>query len=292
MVHPSASRLRRWTREPLIHFAVLGAALFGLHQWLAPPPADNQIVLSASVIQGLRQDHLRRNGTLPTKAEEAGLIQRYIDNEVMYREALKRGLDRGDIIVRRRLIQKMEFLTEDLAPIPQPTDRELQTYLDAHRERYAVPTRLSLTQVFVSTDRHPLDVAAEAARLQRELVSGANPSGLGDPFLRGQEFHQYTERELAGIFGPQFATRVVSLAVGSWSEPIASSYGLHLVRVTERTAGYQPKLAEVRTAVARDWRGERRTEANRNALDRLRQSYHIRIAGAEGRMRAQVATSR
>src|SRR6185295_8872661 len=109
-----------------------------LHRWVSPPPRGRQIVLSESIIHGLRQDHLRRNGALPTASEEAALVQRYIDNEVLYREALALGLDRGDIIVRRRLVQKMEFLTEGIDPIATPTDDELQGYLDAHSERYAV----------------------------------------------------------------------------------------------------------------------------------------------------------
>lgn len=269
----------RWLREPLIHFVALGATLFAVHRWVAPPALTSRIVLSESVIRGLREEHLRRNGALPTAGEEAALMQRFIDNEVLYREALALGLDRGDIIVRRRLVQKMEFLTEDLEPISAPTESELQAYLDAHAERYSVAARVTMTHVFASTDRHGEDADAVAARLRSQLMAGADPSGLGDPFLRGRDFAKYTERELGAVFGAPFAARVMSLPIGSWSEPLRSSYGLHLIRVAERSAGHQPSLAEVRAAVQRDWQEERRTEANRAALARLRQRYQIRFEG-------------
>jgi len=230
-------------KEPLLHFVVLGAALFALHRWVAPPPLGRQVILSEPVIHGLRQDFLRRNGALPTADEATALIQRYIDNEVLYREALALGLDRGDIIVRRRLVQKMEFLTEGTDPLPPPTNAELQAYLDAHAEHYVVDDRVTLTHVFVRSDRHGAAAAQLADRWRDQLLAGADPSTLGDPFLRGRDFTAMTERDLAGICGAAFAAQAMRLPVGSWSAPIPSSYGLHLVRVSAHTAGHHPALA-------------------------------------------------
>jgi len=278
--------IKRWLREPLLHFAILGATLVGLHRWVAPPSLGRQIVLSASVINGLRQDHLRRNGALPTAAEEAALIQRYIDNEVLYREALALGLDRGDIIVRRRLVQKMEFLTEGLEPLPTPTDHDLQTYLDAHAAHYAVEDRVTLTQVFASTDRHADAAPRLAGQWREQLLAGAEPSTLGDPFLRGRDFTLVSERDLAGIFGNAFAGQVMQVPAGTWSAPIVSSYGVHLVRVDAHVPGHHPALAEVRAAVSRDWYDEHRADADRAALARLRQRYDVRIDGQEGMAQA------
>ena len=256
----------RWRREPMLHFILLGAALFALHRQLAPPVA-REIVLSRSLLDGLRQDHLRRRGAPPTAPEEAALVERFLDDEFLYREALALGLDRGDVIVRRRLIQKMEFLTEDMDPLPAPTDAELQAWLDAHAARYAAAERLTLVHVFVDAGRH-----GKAA----ERVAGADPSGLGDPFLRGRELRRHTERELAAIFGTAFAARLEALPMDAWSEPLRSAYGYHLVRVSERLAGGLPPLAEFRAAVTRDWLESRRVEANRAALDRLRRRYVVR----------------
>jgi peptidyl-prolyl cis-trans isomerase C len=278
--------VRRWLKEPLLHFAVIGAALVVLHRWVAPPRLGREIVLSKSLINGLRQDHLRRNGAPPTAAEEAGLIQRYIDNEVLYREALALELDRGDIIVRRRLVQKMEFLTEGLDPVPEPADAELQAYLDAHADRYVVDDRVTLTHVFAASDRHGDAATTLASQWREQLRGGADPLALGDPFLRGREFAAIGQRELAGIFGGDFAAQVMRLPAGAWSAPIRSSYGVHVVRVSAHVPGHHPALAEVREAVGRDWRDERRADADRAALARLRQRYDIRIAGDAGTAQA------
>ncbi|MFN8542945.1 MAG: peptidylprolyl isomerase [Candidatus Binatia bacterium] len=267
----------RWLREPLVHFAALGAALFALHRAVAPPPATRRIEVTRAVVEGLRRDHARRTGAPPTPTEEAALVDRWVDGEVMVREALALGLDRGDIIVRRRLLQKMEFLNEGAEPVPAPTDAELEAWLAAHPGAHAVPDRVSLTHVFVSTERHGAAAEAAAAALRARVVAGEDAAGLGDPFLRGREFPLYTETELAGVFGPALATAVLRLEPGTWSAPLHSSYGLHLVRVTERRPGRRPALAEVREAVARDWQAAQRDTGARAALARLRASYDIHV---------------
>ena len=273
--------LSRWLREPLVHFVLLGGVLFSVHQCVAPPPATNRIVVSEAIVRGLRQEHLRQNGSLPTSEEEAALIQRFVDNEILYREAVSQGLDRGDLIVRRRLVQKMEFVLEGEEPIAEPTDAELQAYLDAHAERYAIAERVALTHIFVSTDQHGAAAERMAGDLRQQLVAGADPSTLGDPFLRGRDFPLRTERDLAGIFGAPFAAQVMALPPGDWSGPLRSSYGLHLVRVTEHIPGRQPSLNEARVAVFRDWQEERRAAANAAALARLRQRYEVSIESAD-----------
>jgi len=263
----------RWLREPLVHFAVLGAALFALQRW-ATPPARDRIVVTAEVARGLRQDHARRYGAPPTAAEESVLVRRWVDDEVLVREATRLGLDRGDIIVRRRLIQKMQFLQESLARIPVPSDAELEAWLDAHATRYAAPARVSLTHVFVAADAHA-DPGTTAAQVAAALASGVDPARLGDPFLRGRDLPLQTESQLAGVFGASFASAVASLPAGTWSAPLRSSYGLHLVRVDAREAGRRPTLDEVRRAVTDDWTEARRDEATRTALDALRTRYRV-----------------
>jgi peptidyl-prolyl cis-trans isomerase C len=255
----------------------LGAALFGLHRWVAPSAPSRHIVVSAALIQGLRQDYLRRNGRLPTAAEEDGLVDRYVDDEVRYREALVLGLDRGDVIVRRRMVQKMQYLTEDTEPVPPPTEAELQAYVDAHPARYAVPERVSLTHVFAANERRGDAATTVAAAWQAALAAGAAPTALGDPFLRGQEFTLASEDELAGVFGPEFAAAVMALPVGQWSAPLRSSYGVHVVRLSERRGGTPASLAGVRDRVMRDWQEERREALDRAALARLRARYDLRI---------------
>jgi len=269
--------IRRVLGEPLVHFFVLAVALLAVQQRFLQPEPRQRIVVSPEVVRGLRQDFVRRTGAEPSPAEAAALLERYLDNEVLYREALAQGLDRGDIIVRRRLIQKMEFVLEASEPIANPSDAELQQYLDTHAERYATRARVSLAHVFVSTDRHGDAAESQAAALQAQLAAGADPAPLGDPFLRGREFKLYTEAELAGIFGAAFVQAVMPLPVGAWSRPLRSSFGWHVVRLDQRTPGRVPEVREVRDSVLRDWLEERRTAAGRSALQRLRATYDIDV---------------
>ena len=180
--------------------------------------------------------------------------------------------------VRRRLVQKMDFLLEDEGATPAPSEEELQLYLTAHLSRYAVPDRLTIRHVFVSRERHG-DTAQVATGLRDALLSGTEPASLGDPFVRGSEFRLLSEKDLAGIFGTAFARQVSVLESGTWSGPIESSFGSHLVLVSERRPGRSPDLAAVREYVTRDWWADRRELKSREALDRLQASYTVRVEG-------------
>lgn len=269
--------LRRWLREPLLHFVLLGVGLFALHRAVAPPSPTDRIVVTTAVQRGFQQEHLRRQGRLPTAQETTALVDRYVDTEVMLREALALGLDRGDIIVRRRLVQKMEFLNQGSEPVPPPGDDVLQAFLAHHAGRYQLASRLSLEHVFVSNQAHPSDAAAVATELLERIAAGEDPARLGEPFLRGRLLKAQSEGELAGIFGPEFGARVFTLPADEWSGPIDSSFGQHLVRVSERTGGRAATVAEVRRELTRDWEEEQRVRAARVALEQLRARYDVQI---------------
>jgi len=274
--------IRRLLREPLVTFVILGLGLFWVYGQVVPQDASRTIRLSAADVDALRTDHQRRFGTEPTAEDDQAIVAHYVDDEILYREALALGLDRGDIIVRRRLLQKMEFLLDGLHPVPEPTDAELEAYLAAHADRYRTPARVDLVHVFVSRDRHGADANAVALRLRAELVGGADPAVEGDPFLRGRMLREQSEQDLAGIFGPAFARAALELPTGEWSEPVTSSYGLHLVRVGKRSPAQVPALAAVRSAVRQDWSEERRDAARKAALDELRGKYQVRVESAPG----------
>lgn len=274
-------------REPLVHFFALGALLFGVHHLLAEP---RRITVTAQIRAGLASDHQRRTGMPPTAAEAEALVSAYLDDEVRYREALRLGLDRGDIVVRRRLIQKLDLLAEAEAELPAPgaarsgvgssasaaaapETAQLAAYLAAHADRYTVPPRFSLVHVYVSHDPPGTDPAARAADLLRRLRAGAAPTGLGDPFLRGAEFNERSESDLSGLFGPTLAAAIPTLTPGQWSGPLRSSYGLHLVLLRSRTPGGAATLAQVYDEVRRDWERDARQAARRAALAALRARY-------------------
>lgn len=271
--------LGRLLREPLIHFAALGSALFVIYDPALPAGAEDRIAVDAAFVEGLRREHEQRTGRPPTADEERGLIERFVEEEMLYREAVAMGLDRGDPIVRRRLIQKMGFLAEDLAAIDEPTDAELEAYRSAHAARYRDPERTSFRHVFVSRDRRGEGAEEDARRLLEELQKGADPGALGDPFVRGASFARRSAAEIEAVFGRGFADAVSAAPIDAWSGPFVSSYGAHLVRVSERAPAAAPALASVRARVRQDLLDERRANAQKAAIERLRKRYRVVVTG-------------
>jgi hypothetical protein len=281
--------LRQWRREPLMHFLVLGGALFAFYRWQNPPgsttgPAPQEIVVTRGRIANLAESFARVWQRPPTQAELGGLVEDYIREEVLYREALALGLDRDDTILRRRLRQKMEFISEDVAAQAEPTDDELQQYFAEHADAYRVDPRLSFRHVYLSTDRRGDRVRDEAGILLEELRSaGTNVdiSELGDPLMLEPRFVDIPLRDVAGLFGAEFSDGLEAVPAGEWTGPVQSGYGLHLVFVDERTPGRLPELADVRDAVLRDWLAEQRREANDALYQALREQYTITIEQPE-----------
>ena len=275
--------LRRLAAEPLVHFVVLGLLLLGaqaLQRLFTASP--ERIRLGREEQAGVAADLARRLGRAPTADELRAAVSRLIDDEVLMREALRRGLDRGDVIVRRRLIQKMELLAEALAPAPTPTDAELLALRDRAAARYCEPARVALEHVFVSQDRHGPEAPQRAAALRRRLVAGEPPASLGEPFPHGAALGLLKESQLAAIFGAELAHAVLLLPPGAWSAPLPSSYGLHVVRVTAREEPRLPSLDELRERLLIDLREARRDERRRSALDVLRARYTIELAPLDG----------
>lgn len=271
----------RLLREPLLHFVVLGAIVFALAEWHARDRGDAAvIVLGPEELAGLRADFTRRTGRPPTPEDEGALVDRFVNDEMLVREALALGLDRGDVIVRRRLLQKMEFLLDARADATPPTDEDLRALRDAHPDRYRAPARLDLEHVFVDATRHGDAAARLAAGIADQLAAGSDPAPLGDPFLRGRRLRAQSRQDLALVFGTAFADAVAPLVVGAWSPPIRSTYGLHLVRVLGRVEAHMPELADIEATLRLDWQEERRAAARREAIRELRARYTVRIDAA------------
>jgi hypothetical protein len=214
----------------------------------------------------------------PTAQELAGLIDDYIREEVLYREAVAMGLDRDDTIVRRRLRQKLEFLTEETVETAAPSEAELQTFLQQHPDAFRVESRLAFQHVYLSRARRGDATDTEARQLLAQLRTSdaaTDTAALGDPFLLPSEFMLSSRSEIARLFGDVFATQLQDLEPGRWAGPIESGYGLHLVYVRERMDGRGPALAEVRQAVQRAWLAARRQAVNEQFYQRLRARYTV-----------------
>jgi hypothetical protein len=271
-------RLRKILREPLLHFVVLGAGLFALFGMVREPADEgpDRIVVSAAKIQNLAQLFEQAWRRPPSQAELDGLIEDHIKEEILYREALAIGLDRDDIVIRRRLRQKMEFISEDVAAQAEPTEDELRALLAEHADRFREPSRVSFAQVYLSPDRRGEDAWGDAERMLVALDTGrSDPAEAGDPFLLEQDHRGVAAHDVERLFGGAFAARLAELPVGRWSGPVESGYGLHLVLVRERTPARLPDLDEVRDAVRREWQAARREKANRTFYEKLRAGYEV-----------------
>jgi PPIC-type PPIASE domain len=275
--------LTRLLKEPLLHFLVLGAALFGLFSFVgdegeAAKPA--KIVVSAARINNLASGFARTWQRSPTQEEMQGLVEDHIREEIFYREGKALGLDRDDVIVRRRIRQKMEFMLEGMN-LAEPDDDQLGAYLAAHAERFRSADLLSFRHVFLSASRRTAleDDAKETAAKLASAKSVGDTAALGDPFLLGEEFSSTSAGDIARTFGERFAERISALEPGGWQGPIPSGYGLHFVLVSERRAGSLLPLDAVRPAVRREWLSERRMEAEQTFYRTLRQRYEIMVEG-------------
>jgi parvulin-like peptidyl-prolyl isomerase len=274
---------KSFLREPLILFLLLGAALFVLDAWLRPaasPAGDTEIVVNEARIRSLAQNFQRTWQRPPTREELDGLVESYVREEVLYREAMALGLDRDDTIIRRRLQQKMEFVSEGDAASVQPTDEDLAKYLAANADAFRIEGRVSFTQVYLDPRRHEATLAADTKRLLDALNSARSPdpAQLGDRLqLLESEYANAPQAEVARLFGTEFAEALVKQPVGRWIGPIASGYGVHLVRVAALTPGGAPALDEVRPQVEREWANAKRQELGKAFYEKLRAKYSISV---------------
>lgn len=274
--------LGKAAREPLLHFLLLGAVLFAAYILLhrASTADVHEIVVSAGQLEHLAESFARIHQRAPTTDELRGLIGDYVRGEVYNREALALGLDRDDPVIRNRLRQKMQFISEDVAATERPSDAQLQAYLQAHAAFFQREQRYTFRQVYFNPDRRHdqlgHDVQQALERL-RSHMAAADPESLGDPFLLDREFQSLSATEVSKLFGDAFTKSLADMPIGTWQGPVESGYGQHLVLLETRTSGRTPTLAEAREAVTREWMNEERLKANEAFYQGLLKRYKIVI---------------
>ena len=280
----TSGKPRAWYREPLVHFLGLGLLLFGLYALVNPQEGvdtDRRIVVTESDVDWLRTTFASQWNRQPTDAELEALIDGHIREEVYYREALALGLESDDTIIRRRLVQKMEFLSEDLALAADPTADALRSFFEDHPDLYRVPPRLTFTHIYFSPDqrgpRTPEDVREALARLGNGPVSAAVLDTMGDRFLLDYEYGGLLPADIDRLFGEGFGQSLLELDTGGWQGPVESAFGLHLVRIDERADSVLPSFDEVPEQVRRDFDADRRLQMNTDFYAALRDRYAIEV---------------
>ena len=290
------SLVRQILRDPIVHFIVAGALIYGAYSLLRPPQSGGS---DASTIIVDRQALLtfmqyRANAFEPETFGAAldamngpeldELVAAYVDEEMLYREALSLDLAASDYIIRQRMVQKVNFLLSDIAgQVSDVSEAELAEYFHSNRDAYAVQPWTTFTHVFVDAQRHREDAAVVAARLRDELnANGAgftDAPGHGDRFAFLRNYVERTYEYVASHFGYEFASALAALpeSESEWQGPISSTFGEHVVLVTRQVPRTLPQLEQVRTDVERDFATQRSAEALAAMLESLRDDYRIVI---------------
>lgn len=283
------SRFRRFLRDPLLVFLLIGAGVFALDRTTGGvfDPEGRSVLVTREQVIRLADLWSAQIGRLPTAAELDSLVDDHIREEVLVREAMRMGLDQDDTIVRRRLAQKMSFLIEDTVVVNEVTESELAAYFEQNADRYGDAQRFTLRHVYVSPDRRGSD--EEASRAAADILAqlqaeggGAEPENtlwrrLGDPFMLRREYGRRTADDLTELFGSAFVDGLADLPIGEWAGPVESAYGLHIVRLSTRTEARAAVFEDVRRRVLQDARRDVREAANREAHERLRERYRVEI---------------
>ena len=275
--------MKRLLREPLIHFLLIGALVFGFYSLMPsgrPATASSkEIRLSLDEIAQLTLLHQSQWRRPPTPQELQRLVENKVQQEVLYREALAMSLDKDDEIVKRRMAQKMQFLAEDMAAAREPTTAELMSWFEQNHAKFAQPPRLSFRHLYFSPDRRGArardDAQQALASLAGQPVDAKIASSLADPFMFQEHYRDRAPDYLAKEFGPPFALAVARLAPGSWQGPIESGFGWHLVFVDSVIPGGVPAFEEVEADVRSAWLGEQKALAWDKAYKAMRAKYTV-----------------
>jgi len=272
----------RLLKEPLLHFLLLGALLFvafELKNRGDDGPSDKRIVVGEGRIAQLVAVFTKTWQRAPTRQELQGLIDDFVLEEIYYRQAVEMGLDRNDTVIRRRMRQKIEFLTDDAAALVQPGDDELAAYLAANAERFRSDNRYTFRQVYIIPERHAADLDQFVAESLATLRQGGSVAGASG--LLPEDHSDSPARAVDSTFGTGFSRRLDKLTPGEWRGPVKSGLGLHLVRLESRTEGAVPELAGIRKELEREWANEKRLDTRRQLNEKLRQDYEVVIEWPE-----------
>ncbi len=280
MIEQRSHSVNSLLRAPLLHFIVLGIVLAAIYVRFSEPPnsaESKRIVVSAQQIELLSSLWEKQWRRPPTPQELDGLIESFVREEVLYRQALALGLDRDDTVVRRRLAQKIEFLAQDLATQAEPSDLELRRFFEEHPEIFEEPARITFRHVYINVDKHGGESWEVAEQVLARLRADGDPDSLGDRFMLQRDYLRKSPAEVARHFGSAFAQQVFQIAPGEWQGPIQSGYGLHLVLVEGVEDGFLPSLEEVRGSVRDEYLSFRRREVDELFYNKLREGYEIVI---------------
>jgi peptidyl-prolyl cis-trans isomerase C len=286
-------RLKRWRREPLLHFLLIGLVMFAVYHTRHPNAGQgdrlSRIELTEDDLRQLEVAWAAKWQRPPAPEELRNLVAAKVREEILYREGLALGLDKEDTIVKRRLAQKVEFLSEDVSTLRDPGAKELKAWFEKNASSFALPSRVTFRHLYFSCDgrgeRSRIDATRARAKLAGQAADSPAAVNLADPFMYQSYYADRTPEYVTNVFGTKFAQALAQLKpAASWQGPIESGFGWHLVWVDSLTPGRVPNFEEVEQEVKNEWLAEQRAAARRKAFETMQTRYEIILpqAGAQG----------
>jgi peptidyl-prolyl cis-trans isomerase C len=278
-------RLFQVAREPLVQFLIIGALIYGAYSLYGPADEnvdEKTVIVDANRIESFIGQWQGRWNRPPTKSELDGIINSYIEEEVLYRQAVAIGLNKDDPITRRRIAQKLVFLTKNIALLKETEDGELERYFNDNLKKYRQPDQVSFIQIFVDPDKRDKTTLVDAETLLTKLkaagVPDANTANLGDRFMQENQFSEISELGIRRLFGGGFSKSVMKLDPNKWHGPVLSGFGVHLVYVFEHKIAPLPDFTRARDKVLADWQSGQQEKFNTDFIANLKSTYEIVIA--------------
>ncbi|WP_108811758.1 peptidyl-prolyl cis-trans isomerase [Sphingorhabdus sp. Alg231-15] len=275
--------LKKALRDPINHFILIGLILvFINHHWSSYQGEQGRtITLSTAELDRLSALWANTAGRLPTGEDKQQIIDQFVQQEVLVREAERLGLGDDDTIIKRRLAQKMDFLVSGESKATNPTDAELKQWFEANRDKFAAPERRSFVHIYLSPEKHGVAIDRIADDNLLNVQSGADWKGLGDPFIQKRSYAAIPESEVTRLFGSEFASAIFKLKSGSWSSPIGSAFGLHLVRIETIDGAAEASFEPIKAEVTEAWQENQSAKAKQAALRKLVRDYDVVIEGSD-----------
>lgn len=271
--------IRKLLEEPLLHFIIVGATLFFIYYAVVENADINKsgdvIVISSSDIERLAYLFEKTWKRQPNDKELKGLVDDYLEEEVLYREAMKLGLDKNDMVVRRRMRQKMEFFVNDLSEHAEPTEKQLEDYLEKNKEKYRIEPLLTFKHIYFKSDSSETSINDIKNKLNNKLIR--DTSSLGDNTILSSYLKHVSLSEIDNRFGHGFSDKISNLDTRTWQGPEESAYGYHLIFIEEKIEAYDPKLSDIRDEVKRNWKYSLQKELEQEYLRKTIDQYNVQI---------------
>lgn len=261
-----------------MHFFLLGLILFIVYAQVAPAKENSQRIV---ISHALQVELIRQFETIwqrpPSQQEQIGLIDNYLQDEILYREGLALGLDKNDIIIKRRLRQKLEVIIEEQDSSNISSDQQLMTFMQDNAALFLQPAQISFEQIIFNPDDFKAQLSEVLGAAKIALKQGAEPGELGSKTTLTKKFELQSTDYIKRDFGEEFLQATQNQNIGEWQGPVKSPYGIHLLRVNQRIDSYLPALQQVRQQVVREWESQRRQQSSIDNFARMKQNYEVII---------------